>query len=172
MGFKNKVFGVLAAAALTLSMVGGAAAESSKEGTAILDGGACKVNVSTGLLNFGTWTWDGSRYVQPGTDNASNVQLSVVTPYGQEDCSVSVKSDGLERAGTSGEKASTLTDLSARDQDAQGEWQQIVGPNSDASFDLGNGNSTLRIRLNSVGETYVPGTYTGEITFSTGSGQD
>lgn len=165
MNLKKKLFGTLAASAIALSMISGAAAETKEtKATAVLMGGQCSVAV-TGSLGFGGWTYDGTGYgITSGTDNDTlSWTLKAGNPAG---CNVSLGFGGLyngghhiglehfygELWGPSGSQGSAMLD-------------NVAGLDSGTYGDTGmpSGSMNAYLRLASVPDDVMPGTYTGTI---------
>jgi hypothetical protein len=98
MNAKSKIFGLLAAIALSISMFSGVAAQTSdSEWTSaeLSDPGMniCTVDIIGAQGNFGLWEFDGSQYV-PQTSTTMGF-LTNIYGGGMAGCDVSVYFDGL-----------------------------------------------------------------------------
>lgn len=100
MNRKSKVFGLLAAFALSLSMFAGAAAQSSTDyewvSVELTDPGGyiCAIDIYVVGGSFGTWEFNGAEYVETSGDSTMNFfgDLYGNPPNG---CNVAVSFDGL-----------------------------------------------------------------------------
>lgn len=172
MDFRKKVIGFLAASALTFSMAAGVAANDSRTGTVQLDGGSCQVVITSGNLDFGTWTWNGTQYVTEG-DQSSALVVAVTPAWSQNTgarptCDIAVSTNGLIHIENS-RAGSGLEDLTA--QVGTGASQPIADPANPAVFELGGGSSTIGVKLNSVGSEFRPGEYRGQFNVTINDGQ-
>lgn len=98
MSGKSKVFGLLAAIAISMSMIGGATAQQSdSEWTSaeLTDPGMgiCTVDIIAAQGNFGYWEFDGSQYV-PLTSTTMDFDTNIYGG-GMAGCDVSVYFEGL-----------------------------------------------------------------------------
>lgn len=175
MGIKKKVFGTLAAAALTLSVFAGAGAQSTGYvgGDVILGEGACGIVATAGNADFGTWTWDGSVY-QPGTQNTF-VWLTVKTPWsaGESTCPLQISTDGLGLAQHGADQAlpETLFRTDVGQRNASGGWSNGWMKPLPSTHTVRNGDARVQIDLRSVPADYQPGTHSGTFNFTFGDGQ-
>ncbi len=161
MNLKNKVFGFVAAAALSLSMIGGAAADDVMTGTVTLSPGTCQAVISQGTANFGNWTFDGATntYVSTGSNSAAfNVEVYEHKPNGK--CPVSVQFNGLTN-GTATIPASNFV------LNVTGYYSGVL---PSGTYAIPGGNYSGSLVLSSVPNTFQPGTYTGDITLQVGAG--
>lgn len=99
MNAKSKVFGLLAAIGLTMSMFAGAAAQSSDSeyvNVQLTDSGGyiCGINIYAVGGSFGTWDFDGSQYVETSGVSTINFWGDLVGG-GVNGCDVSIWFDGL-----------------------------------------------------------------------------
>lgn len=104
MNGKSKVFGLLAAIGLTLSMFGGVAAQSSDYewvGVELTDPGGyiCGIDIYVNAGSFGTWEFNGSQYVE--TSGNSTVEFyGDLVGGGMYGCDVSISFYGLDNWNT------------------------------------------------------------------------
>ncbi len=168
MNLKKKLFGTLAASAIALSMISGAAAETKEtKATAVLIGGQCSVAV-TGSLGFGGWTYDGTGYgITSGTDNDTLTwTLKAGDPAG---CNVSLKFSGLYNGGHHIGLEHFYGDLWAEGNGgvptASAMLNDVPGLNNGTFGDTGMKSQTTSafLRLVDVPDDVMPGTYTGTI---------
>lgn len=96
MNLKSKVFGFAAASVLALSMTTGVMAadddSANISGSATLVPGICQIDVTQSNTNFGTWKYDGDKYVHVGGSNVSMIgaTLKAAEPNGKCDVTVSM----------------------------------------------------------------------------------
>ena len=164
MGLKNKVFGTLAAATLTLSMFGSVAADDSAHGTVLLGPGTCQVSIAEANANFGTWTYDGvtNKYASNSSNTTSNFNLTVIEHKPLGTCPVSLQFSGLTFGGANigpthfqGTIASFSGTLPSGN----------LGP-----VPLPGGDYAASLTLVTVPDSYQPGTYEGDIIVKVGFG--
>lgn len=104
MNAKSKVFGLLAAIGLTMSMFAGVAAQSSDYewvGVELTDSGGyiCGIDIFAIGGNFGTWDFNGSQYVE--SSGASTIDFwGNVVGGGVNGCDVSISFGGLSNWNT------------------------------------------------------------------------
>lgn len=168
MGFKKKVFGFVAAAALTLSMVGVASA-AEVGGEVKLDGGACKITATNGGFNFGTWTFDGEKYVNSGT-TLSSIDLTIQRAQAKDTCTLSVDTEGLTRQGLSNHPVPVIDSEHFSAAVTQGFSSEIL-QDLPHTTQVRNGDASLGINLDEVPADYVEGTYKGTFDITISAGQ-
>jgi hypothetical protein len=169
MNLKSKVFGMLAAAALMLSMtLGAVSADTSVSSSASTEliGGACSI-VANDSANFGNWIYDGSKY-NPEHGTAPQVDLSwTVTAGNPAGCTVNINFYGLQNG-------SSLIELNhfyasvyfgPESNHVTGTWgNAIFGPGKGhVSSGVPTGPGAVWMQLNSVPDTFMPGSYVGAI---------
>lgn len=164
MELKKKVLGTVAAAALTLSMFGGVAAESdSVTGTVNLVPGVCKVSIAQSEVSFGTWTWKGSEYAHTSGSNVVTLDAKIQTHKPNGTCSGTIRvTDNVIPA-----KHFTGSFNSSYGSVGPINLGSVVGDDSTTgSYNfpaVGPGEATATLTLNSVPNTLNVGTYSGTI---------
>lgn len=162
MGLKKKIFGFVAAAALTLSMVSGVGAV---PGNAVLTPGQCEAGnaVNSGAANFGTWKYNGSTgYELQGTYGVANSHhfnvnvAKVATPGGK--CTVGIAVSDLSN-GTHIIPSGNFSGIVP--------GQEVAMP---ISVQQGFGTVGYKVNLDSVPGEISTGGYTGTVTVSVSSG--
>lgn len=173
MGTRNKFMGVIAAAALTLSMFAGAAASNPSEDPSVLNAGpnpdgVCSISLSESTVNFGTFAWDGDSFEVVGDQPTLDFELSQNIGPGVT-CNVNAKASALTHT-TDNTKKVTVGHLSLRQGTGQGAvsgthhfggWTSsngptiVIGGEGGYSFNLVVGNRTYSIP--------ALGTYEGEV---------
>lgn len=172
MGFKKKMFGLLAAIALTFS-VAGAAGAVDVGGRVDLNGGACKITATSGGFYFGTWTFDGEKYV-PSGNRVSSIDLTIQRAQAKPTCTLSVDTNGLTIQTSGAEDPNNPAPTIGREYFSAAVTQ---GVQTEKPQDLPhikqvrNGATTLLIRLDEVPNTYAQGTYSGSFSITIGAGQ-
>lgn len=166
MGIKSKVFGFVAAAALTFSMVGGASAapgSGSVTGSVTVAEGLCGISMSVSNTNFGTFTWQDTEYVRTAGNNVSILTGTIYPSQPGGVCDVTVTSTGLSN-GTSVIPANNFS----LNMNGGGftPWtnggSSAFGPLTFENVPAGNGS--LGVKLDSIPNTFQPGTYNGTLT--------
>jgi hypothetical protein len=169
MNLKSKLFGFTAAAALSLSIMTGAMAQSSTQVPAevTLKGTTCSVSMTEGgSLFYGEWQWNGYQYVRDGNAVSKTLKADVKSgnPSG---CILTLKFDGM-RSGSnhipnsafvggipgvgSGVNMGLVPNLST--------GFQLPG-----TFDSGEHSGSLALTDdNNVINTLMPGSYGGPLT--------
>lgn len=165
MGLKNKVFGTLAAAALTLSMFGSAAANDFAHGSVVLEPGTCQVQLAATNVDLGAWKYNGAldKYEkQSGGTVSSGLTIIETKPGGS--CKVTVNFTGLSLGAQNiGPGHFTVT--------AAGTTVPLSSAGQSANYDLpGGGPYPVTLTINSVPHTYQPGTYEGDLLVQLVSG--
>lgn len=175
MGLKSKVFGVLATAALSLSMIVGATAapdSGSVTGSVTVEEGVCGINVSQSNSDFGTFKWIDTEYVR---QSGNNVMVISGTIYpGEPDglCDLTVQTSGLVNGTDSIGSAHFSGSLDGNT------WYTLQQFNIDPApvdaalsggvtfEDVSPNTGSVQLRLDSVPDTVSPGTYNGTIDFT------
>ena len=172
MGFKSKVVGFVAVAALTFSMAGSVGAQESVPAGVYLGGNGCSLNITTTSINLGVWTWDGSEYkLNTGSTSTSSIQGTLDPGSPTDTCDVSVSTGGLVHEDENytidgshlwlgGNQNVTLAGV-------YNSRTHIPGGMDSTSF------TGFTLQLGTVPNTYAPGSYWGTIDFtiSTNGGQ-
>lgn len=170
MKLKSKLFGIIAAAALSLTMVAGASANTEVDGKLTLDGGACSVSVISGSFDFGTLEWTGSRW-EFSTSISNRINIDVDpgwTPRGETgSCAVTVSTTGL----TNGTHTFTQPYFWSGAQTGIRLWPAGVLPITH-EMNGGSDRNFISIRLyHPVPNSFSPGEYTGTFTLTVDDGQ-
>lgn len=176
MTIKSKVFGVLAAAGLSLSMLAGVAAQPTGYvgGEVMLAEGACGIVATSGEADFGTWTWNGSEYL-PGEQNTF-VWLTVKTPWssgGDSTCDLQVWTEGLQlnRHGPMQVIPADHFRTDVGQSDGSGGWVGGFMKTLPSTHTVKNGDARMQIDLRTVPSNYEPGRHTGTFNFTISDGQ-
>lgn len=168
MNLKSKVFGFAAATALSLSMMSGAMAANtdSVTGSVILAPTYCSVTIDQASVNFGTWQWNGdlAKYVHVSGNNTQLVSGKLTAGHPNGTCDLKVSFDGLKNE--DGDKIeATRFSVAGGGQYFDPIHSAVAGalsgghPVLGAEADSGSAN----IVLNSVPDTFDPGTYSGTL---------
>lgn len=162
MELKQKFVGIVAALALTFTVVGGAAAETIP-GDVDLNPSDCSIVFGEGDFNFGQWNWDGpnNKYqLAVEGSNVSKVPFTVYYPAPQGGiCKFTATTTGLFRTGST----TPLNDFS---HNPISSWALIPMGTSQNVLGLGpSGHDSWRIQLNSVPNSYATGNYKGTFNF-------
>lgn len=174
MGLKNKVFGTIAAAALTVSMIGGAAAAPNSgqvTGTVVVDEGVCGIQLSQSNSNLGTWKWIDTAYVYQSGNTAMTISGTLFPAEPNGVCDINVATDGLVGQTDSSKKIGTdnfdgsidgtnFYPLSAFVSESE------VAPPGKMFEDVQSGPGSVFLKLRSVPNTVTPQTYQGTITLT------
>ncbi|HVL25681.1 MAG TPA: hypothetical protein VM450_16450 [Thermomicrobiales bacterium] len=162
MNFKSKALGFAATTALSLGIFSGAMAQGSVTAT-LNDGEAgCNVSATTGSINLGGYTWNGSSYDQTG-NAAGSVKADVTSErYDGESCSILAEFSDLTGTNDPTNNKISSTELEVFASNADG------GTNP---FDIMSGE-TLDVSASLDGDLsgHAPDTYTGIVTLTVAQG--
>lgn len=166
MGFKSKVFGFLAAAGLSVSLVAGASADF--QGTATLSENTCgsaNTLVDETKRSFGNWKFNGTTGYAlvgtPGEDNVVTFGVMVSTvPSPTKKCKVVVNTQGLTQG--------TETIGSSHFQVATGNssWYGL-GQSGHTVDNVDLTQTNIKLKLNTVPGSVDTGDYKGQIVATT-----
>lgn len=165
MNLKKKVFGFVAAAALTLSMATGVAAQT--PGHAVLSGTQCATGPVVGpapgaTADFGTWVYDGVSGYVPQGDTSHPILVNVTNvPAPGKTCAVTI---AITQPLTNNIEEIPASHFSIS---VGGVGQHPVP----STFQQGTGGSvTYLLTLNSVPSEASTGTYNGTVTLTVSNG--
>jgi hypothetical protein len=164
MSLKSKIVGIVAGATITLSLVTGAYAQQTSSTVTLTTktGGSCTVAGVHGSFDFGTWQWDGSKYVLSGGSGVAQVNVDVKQDLSPQnvDCTITVNTGDL-RNGNSVISAGSLSPKV----NGQGQTAKVSTPAGE-----GAKNVPVQITMSNLGTSLSAGTYTGNVTISVASG--
>ncbi len=145
MNFKTKAIGTLAALVMTMSLSAGALAQQSdsEQVDVVLQDQVCNLDISIASGSFGSWSWNGSAWVNTVSGNTISFDGQLYTPP-QKTCKISIAFDGLYLDGIVTGPADISTDnFSARALDGVGSrdpagWSQdnVSGTDYDFEYQL------------------------------------
>lgn len=172
MRFTRKIVALVATLGLTMSMVAGAAAQTSVEGSLELDGGTCQITVKSGTFDLGTATWDGTNWsynyqtgaqvivaVKPGWTGAGQTRA----------CTVTVDTTGL----SNGTHTFSKEYFKSGNAPLSGDFGQIFpAVQLPATHTIKEGESRITMNVqHTLPRSFTPGEYTGTFTLTLDDGQ-
>ncbi len=162
MNLKSKIFGFAAASIFALSMTTGAMANDSVGGQVELVKGVCSVSINQASVDFGDWTYNGDEYVRTAGNNVAQLSGEVKAGRPGGTCNLTVQFSGL----ASGQQN---IDASYFSVGANGtNWLNLDSSHASGLSTGITGNAPAisgsgYVMLDSVPETYQPGTYVGTL---------
>lgn len=155
MNAKSRAFGFVAAATLSLCLSSNVLAQGSSVPTTVdVEGGACSGSITSGLVDFGTYTFDGEQFILDSDGSNTTFTVAAVDEtVTQEGCVIELVASDLVLDGASG----TITVWLAHGiQSGTSSIDLTVTKNSPADV-----TASIPAELNN---SVVVGTYTGTIT--------
>jgi hypothetical protein len=162
MNFKTKALGIVAGAALSISLITGAGAQATST-TLKPAAGSCTAAATSGSIDLGTWNWNptSNSYDYVASSSPGSITTAVTqTIQPNITCNVTLKVSELQGPGAS--KISGVVD--AAKSGGSGSGGQYTVPTSAQGATL-----EVAATLPAVPKDAAPGTYTGTITVDSSS---